>query len=259
MNGFQPARCGLLLLALGAALTGCAMLENKPVVTGTNTATLSGSLDYRSPTALPTDSVAVVKLVSALDGRVLSAQEQDLDGKQAPVEFIAVPAIVAAGSVIGRKVGIRPQTNTDWYEVPNLWGCIVGRPGVMKSPAVQQALKPLSRLQADARREYEHAATKYEAGETEREIRLDARKSELKKRLKANLGADTSDLAFEEEAEPPGNGNQPAGDGRRKGDAMKFIPAMGKQVLDLCGANAMRLFVDRVEPEVVGEKHAAGF
>lgn len=64
--------------------------------------------------------------------------------------------------------------------------------------------------------------------------------------------------AFEEEAKPPGNGNQPAGDGRREGDAMKFVLAMGEQALDLCRTNAMCLFIDRVEPEVVGEKHAAG-
>ena len=32
--------------------------------------------------------------------------------------------------------------------VPNLWGAIVGRPGVKKSPALNEALKPLHRLQA---------------------------------------------------------------------------------------------------------------
>lgn len=121
---------------------------------------------------------------------------------QAPAEFVAVPAIVAAGSIIGRKIGIRPQESTDWYEVPNLWGCIVGRPGVMKSPAVQQALKPLNRLQADARREHEHAAAKFEAGELERELRADARKRLLKERLKQNPNADTGDLAAPDEEEP---------------------------------------------------------
>ena len=41
-----------------------------------------------------------------------------------------------------------PATATDWTEVPNLWGCIVGRPGTMKSPAMGEALKPLHRLEA---------------------------------------------------------------------------------------------------------------
>lgn len=121
---------------------------------------------------------------------------------QAPAEFVAVPAMVAAGSVIGRKVGVRPQANTDWYEVPNLWGCIVGRPGVMKSPAVQQALRPLNRLQADARRDYDLALKQYESGELEREMREDARKAAMKKRLKDNPSADMSDLASADEEEP---------------------------------------------------------
>ena len=70
---------------------------------------------------------------------------------QCPPDFVAVPAMVALGAVLGRKIGIRPQRRTDWTEVPNLWGCIVGRPGAMKSPAMGEALKPLHRLEKDAR------------------------------------------------------------------------------------------------------------
>ena len=80
---------------------------------------------------------------------------------QCPLDFVGVPATIALGSVIGRKIGIRPQCRTDWIEVPNLWGCIVGRPGTMKSPAMQQALAPLHRLEAEARKENEAAAHSY--------------------------------------------------------------------------------------------------
>jgi Protein of unknown function (DUF3987) len=52
-----------------------------------------------------------------------------------------------SGAVLGRKVAIRPQRRTDWTEVPNLWGCIVGRPGMWKSPAMAEALKSLHRLE----------------------------------------------------------------------------------------------------------------
>jgi Protein of unknown function (DUF3987) len=48
---------------------------------------------------------------------------------QCPPDFVAIPAMVALGAVIGRKTGIRPQRKTDWLEVANLWGCIIGRPG----------------------------------------------------------------------------------------------------------------------------------
>ena len=59
--------------------------------------------------------------------------------------------------VLGRKIGVRPQRRTDWIEVPNLWGCIVGRPGAMKSPAMGEALKPLNRLDAKAREGHSEA------------------------------------------------------------------------------------------------------
>ena len=59
--------------------------------------------------------------------------------------------------VLGRKIGVRPQRRTDWIEVPNLWGCIVGRPGAMKSPAMGEALKPLNQLDAKAREGHSEA------------------------------------------------------------------------------------------------------
>lgn len=121
---------------------------------------------------------------------------------QAPVEFVAVPAIVAAGSVIGRKVAIRPQANTDWCEVPNLWGCIVGRPGVMKSPAVQQALRPLNKLQANARLEYQHDLSRFEMGAMERQLRGDARKLAMKKLLSENPNADCTHLVAGDDETP---------------------------------------------------------
>ena len=65
---------------------------------------------------------------------------------QCPPDFPAVGAMVALSSVIGRKACIRPKRHDDWQVVPNLWGVIVGRPGVMKSPALAEVMKPLDRL-----------------------------------------------------------------------------------------------------------------
>ena len=44
---------------------------------------------------------------------------------QVPLEFIAAPAIVAASSVVGRKIGIKPRRVDDWLIIPNLWGFLV--------------------------------------------------------------------------------------------------------------------------------------
>ena len=65
---------------------------------------------------------------------------------QCPPDFVAVGALVAAAAVIGRQVAIRPKRADDWTVIPNLWGLAVGRPGLMKSAALAEALKPLQPL-----------------------------------------------------------------------------------------------------------------
>lgn len=69
---------------------------------------------------------------------------------QCPLDFTAVSAMVALSSVIGRKACVAPKRYDDWRVVPNLWGAVVGRPGVMKSPALSEVLKFLDRLQMRA-------------------------------------------------------------------------------------------------------------
>ena len=69
---------------------------------------------------------------------------------QCPMDFPAVSVMVAIASVVGRKVVIRPKKHDDWRVVANLWGGVVGRPGVLKTPAIQEPLRPLWRLEYDA-------------------------------------------------------------------------------------------------------------
>lgn len=121
---------------------------------------------------------------------------------QVPAEFIAIPAMLAAGAVIGNKVAIRPMQRDDWQEVPNLWGCIVGRPGVLKSPSVSAALGPLRRLEVAANERYQGDIKLWQASELERSIRKDARKEAMRKALKADPSANVSHLACDDEEAP---------------------------------------------------------
>jgi Protein of unknown function (DUF3987) len=75
---------------------------------------------------------------------------------QCPMDFPAVAAMIALAEVVGRKVGIRPKRQDDWLVVPNLWGAVVGRPGVLKTPAILEPLRQLYRLEADAISLYQH-------------------------------------------------------------------------------------------------------
>ena len=89
-----------------------------------------------------------------------------------PLEFFAVSAVVALGALIGRRVGIRPKRKDDWLVVPNLWGAIIARPGVMKSAALSEALMPLDRLVKEARKKFEEATADAEARQAVLEINL---------------------------------------------------------------------------------------
>ncbi|MCL7751063.1 DUF3987 domain-containing protein [Guyparkeria hydrothermalis] len=81
---------------------------------------------------------------------------------QCPPDFIAVAIMVAASSVIGRKRTIQPKRRDDWRVTPNLWGAIVGRPGVMKSPGIKAGLVFVQRLATKAGEEHEDAKRKHE-------------------------------------------------------------------------------------------------
>jgi putative DNA primase/helicase len=111
---------------------------------------------------------------------------------QCPPDFVAVAAITALGSLIGRRAGIKPQLKTDWTEVPNIWGCFIGRPGMLKSPAMAEALKPLHHLEAEAAKDNEIAQQAYEAGlnahKLRQQVKLSLEKEALKKNPKGPAG-----------------------------------------------------------------------
>ena len=146
---------------------------------------------------LPVDALDLDLLPSAMMPWVADIS----DRMQVPPEFVAVPAMVALGAVIGRRIGIRPQSRTDWTEVPNLWGCIVGRPGAMKSPAMSQALAPLERLERKANEAHESKLAAYQAAVEEFKLRKSHGQEEAKKRLKT--GGDIANLLAVDQPEEP--------------------------------------------------------
>ena len=77
--------------------------------------------------------------------------------KQCPVEYVAIPAIVALGTALGSKVEVRPKRQDDWANIANFWGMVIGRPGMLKSPAIDDVLKPLRGLEREARNVYTEA------------------------------------------------------------------------------------------------------
>lgn len=102
-----------------------------------------------------------------------------------PPDLVAIPAMVAAGALVGRRIGIRSQRRTDWTEVGNLWGCVVARPGSLKSPAASEALAPLRRLEAEAAKENEAALALHKAAEAVYKLERDTADKAARQVLKS--------------------------------------------------------------------------
>jgi putative DNA primase/helicase len=105
---------------------------------------------WPDPTPLPDALPAVEPFDAELLPVALRAWVMDIAHRmQCPVDFPAVAVLVALSSLIGARAVIQPKARDDWQVMPNLWGAVIGRPGVKKSPALGEALRPLNRLQAN--------------------------------------------------------------------------------------------------------------
>jgi hypothetical protein len=163
---------------------------------------------WDAPEELPEDLPPVPDfdyrmLPDAFQGWVKDVAER----MQVPPDFVAAPLMVALASVVGRKVGIRPKRHDDWLVVVNLWGAIVGSPGLLKSPALKEALAPMNTLIAKAIEAHKEALEEYEA---ERELHTadqewyaSEKKKLAKKGNKADLRAFIEENRPEEEPEEP--------------------------------------------------------
>jgi hypothetical protein len=122
-------------------------------------------------------------------------------------DFVAAPLLVAAGTVLGRKVAIRPKARDDWEVVPNLWGANIGQPSSGKTPGQKAGLKPLEHLNTEARRAFEQRAREHGLDKIERQQREADLRSKLKEAVKNNNPAHVARareelLAMEEVKDP---------------------------------------------------------
>jgi putative DNA primase/helicase len=115
----------------------------------------SSKEDWGAPIPLP-KGLPVKPFDYELLPESLRAWVHDISNRmQCPPDFPAVASIVSASSLIGARAVIRPKEKDSWEVTPNLWGCVVGRAGVMKTPAVKEVLNPLWKLDAKERQNHE--------------------------------------------------------------------------------------------------------
>lgn len=149
--------------------------ETKAVTTVENVAQIAEDLkrlrlnrnsqtDWPAPEVIKSEMLAVQPMLEEMLPDPFRHWLADIAHRiQCPLDFVAAAAIVMTSSIIGAGCGIRPKERDDWTVIPNLWGGVIGRPGMLKSPAIAEALKPLRRLEEVAKDDYEDEARNYSA------------------------------------------------------------------------------------------------
>jgi CBS domain-containing protein len=165
----------------------------------------AGADPIEAPQPLPAELLPVEPFPMAALPKAFAPWVQDVaERMHCPPDFVAVPLLVAGASLVARHIGIRPQRRTDWIERGNLWALIVGRPGIMKSPAMSQALAPMDRLEARAAEAFNAQAVQHQAEAMAAKLRAEANVKAARATLKKNAGADVAAmLAADDEREEP--------------------------------------------------------
>jgi hypothetical protein len=83
------------------------------------------------------------------------------DRMQCPVDFIAVPQIIEAATLIGKNFRLAPKAADDWTERPCLWGGIIADPATLKTPAFNSALRPTRQFQREFREQHQADIEEY--------------------------------------------------------------------------------------------------
>jgi putative DNA primase/helicase len=199
--GIEPARLGW------KGAFGSKDSYPPPPFSATETASETAS-DRPAPMPLPAGLLPVARFdYDMLPERLRSRVEDIAERMQCPPDLVAAPMMAALGSLVGRKVCVRPKKQDDWSVVPNQWNLNIAPSGFMKTPAYNEALRPIRALEAKARDEFKQAkrdhASEVKAIEAATELREKSAKEEAKKALEKNKDANIKDLLKQKAMEVP--------------------------------------------------------
>ncbi len=161
--------------------------------------------EWPNPQPLPDSLLPVAAFDYELVPDEMRAWIKDVSERmQCPPDFVAVSSMTALGAVIGRRLAIRPKAKDDWTVTANMWGLIIGRPGVLKSPSMNDALRPMHWLSALAEANFKKEIAEYDLTASANKLRRDANAKEAAEKLKKDRTADVRSLLKEDQAsEPP--------------------------------------------------------
>lgn len=139
----------------------------------------------RVPTPLPSVLLPVPTLTPKMLPEGLRSWLTDIGHRaQMPIEFGAVPALVALSS-LPKNIVVRPKVRDTWIEACNLWGAVVSASGNLKSPIANQATAPVKEIETQLQKEYAEQMPNIVVSRLTREAERNALQAELASSFKA--------------------------------------------------------------------------
>jgi hypothetical protein len=147
--------------------------------------------DWQAPEPLGGELPAVQAFDLALLPDALHALVKDTaERMQVPYDYPAAASVLSLAGATNRRALIQPKAaDTSWVVVPNLWGGIVAPPALMKSPVISTITRPLARVEALWRTEFESAVSDYDQAKEEAELRRAAWREQFKAAQKGGKDA----------------------------------------------------------------------
>jgi hypothetical protein len=123
----------------------------------------------------------------------------------APIEYVAISAIVAAGNLMGSKLSVQPKRlDNQWTVRMNFWGMAVGAPSSKKTPGLNAGQRHTKALEKIERKTFEEREIEYKAVKQRNTVKMNAAKKHLDKLIGKKLAGDMSvseaDMEFAEQA-----------------------------------------------------------
>lgn len=155
--------------------------------------------DWPEPEAIQSELLPVAPLSIELIPEPFSDFVVDEANRmQCPIDFIAVSILEVVSAIVGAGCGIKPKKEDDWLVIPNVWGCIIGRPGKLKTPAASSAICFLEKLETDEKAIFDEEMRKYEIERESFKAEKDAIKREIStahtKRVRKDFSIDILDV-----------------------------------------------------------------